>query len=512
MSGEAAPATTCPRCGQAEVSGPACPRCGVVLAKARQPRPRPAPAAVEEAPRSSGMQWLVLLAAVAAGGWLAVRALRAPPPAPPRETSVETGSAGAAPVALADLPPPRLPGSAAMVVPPPVEAPAAAAGLPAEDVEKASGLSARIRGGTRLAAADIDTAEDLHTRYPAEPALRELLQAALVTAATQEHSRRDYSQAAVHLQRAVALQPESTRARLGLLQVAMDASDWPAAEAAARAVLQLDPGNSAAAYGLGYALLRQDRNREAADVLRSALEVKEDPNSRQLLERIQKNLADERGMREQHISHFNVRYDGDAHEEVGREILRALERHYATLARLLDYEPTTTIPVILFTRQGYYDASGAPAWAGGNFDQMDGRIRIPIGGLTSSLTPHMDSTLLHELTHAFIYERSRGVCPRPIHEGLAQYMEGKRLDTELTPQMAAAVADQNVGQVYAFYLGALSFVEYLIANRGMGGMNDLLRIMGETGSVDEAFRQIHGQTYHEALQGWRERIGRRYGA
>src|SRR5207249_2285672 len=146
---------------------------------------------------------------------------------------------------------------------------------------------------------------------------------------------------------------ESTRPRLGLLQVAMDATDWPAAEAAARAVLQLDPGNSAAAYGLGYALLRQDRNREAAEVLRSALEVKEDPSSRQLLERIQKNLADERGMREQHISHFNVRYDGDAHEEVGREILRALDRHYATLARLLDYEPATTIPVILFTRESY---------------------------------------------------------------------------------------------------------------------------------------------------------------
>ena len=512
MSGEAAPATTCPRCGQAEVSGPACPRCGVVLAKARQARSRPAPVApVEERPRSSAVHWLMLLAAVAAGGWLALRVLRPPPPAPPRSASVETGAAGAAPAMVpADVPPPRLPGSAAIVVPPPVEAPPPAAGLPAEDHERASGLSARIRAGTRLAAADLDAAEDLYTRYPAESALRELLQAALVTAAAQEHSRRDYSQAAVHLQRAAALQPESTRPRLGLLRVAMDASDWPAAEAAARAVLQLDPRDSAAAYGLGYALLRQDRNREAADVLKASLEIKEDPNSRQLLERIQKNLADERGMREQHLSHFNVRYDGDAHEEVGREILRALERHYATLARILDYEPATTIPVILFTREGYYNASGAPAWSGGVFDQLDGRIRVPIGGLTSSLTPEMDGTLIHELTHAFIHERSRGVCPREIHEGLAQYMEGKRLDAEL-PKMAGALADPAVGPVVAFYLRALSFVEYLITNRGMGGMNDLLRAMGETGNVDQAFRQVQGQTFHEAFQGWRERIGRRYG-
>ncbi|HEY3121962.1 MAG TPA: hypothetical protein VGL15_15160, partial [Vicinamibacteria bacterium] len=164
MSGEAAPATTCPRCGQAEVSGPACPRCGVVLAKARQPRSRPAPvAAVEERPRSSGVHWLMLLAAVATGGWLGLRALRPPPPAPPREASVQTGLAGGPPAAVAaDLPPPRLPGSAVIVVPPPVEALPAAAGLPAEDTEKASGLSARIRAGTRLAAADIDTAEDLY--------------------------------------------------------------------------------------------------------------------------------------------------------------------------------------------------------------------------------------------------------------------------------------------------------------------------------------------------------------
>jgi hypothetical protein len=39
-------------------------------------------------------------------------------------------------------------------------------------------------------------------------------------------------------------------------------------------------------------------------------------------------------MAERRLSHFNVRYDGGEHEAVGREILRALEQHYATLARL----------------------------------------------------------------------------------------------------------------------------------------------------------------------------------
>ena len=63
-----------------------------------------------------------------------------------------------------------------------------------------------------------------------------------------------------------------------------------------------------------------------------------------------------------------------------------------------------------------------------------------------------------------------------------------------------------------FYLYALSFVEYLIANRGMGGMNDLLRAMGETGSVDEAFKQVHGQDYRGTRQAWFQRLHQQHGS
>ena len=48
-----------------------------------------------------------------------------------------------------------------------------------------------------------------------------------------------------------------------------------------------------------------------------------------ILARIRKGLADEKGMTEQHLSHFNVRYDGEAHEEAHerkehRDALRAV--------------------------------------------------------------------------------------------------------------------------------------------------------------------------------------------
>src|SRR6185436_14719070 len=159
---------------------------------------------------------------------------------------------------------------------------------------------------------------------------------------------------------------------------------------------------------------------------------------------------------------------------VGREILRALERHYATLASALDHQPETAVPVILFSRESYYTATGAPAWSGGIYDGTDGRIRIPIRGLDAGLTPDMDNTLVHELTHAFVFDRTRGVAPRDIQEGLAQYMEGKRIASELNTQQLEWLADGRIQGVAGLYLGALSYVEYLVAQRGMGGMNDLL--------------------------------------
>ena len=72
--------------------------------------------------------------------------------------------------------------------------------------------------------------------------------------------------------------------------------------------------------GLGYALLRQDRNREAVEALTAALEVQPDSATEALLARTRKGMADERGMAEQQLSHFHVRYDGEEHAEVGLEI------------------------------------------------------------------------------------------------------------------------------------------------------------------------------------------------
>ncbi len=499
----------CPRCGPPEVDEPSCPRCGVVFAKLSSRARPPLPSvAAPEAPAESqggGQGWIVaLLVALAmagtAGFWLraprprhATATATLPIPAPPAATE-----------APLDAPPP----ATTPITLPPLHVDTAS--IPPVDRQAATDLAARL-DRHQTSAADVDAAEGLVARYPNEPGLRLMLSAALIELAKSEQRQRQTAAAASHFGRAIALDPRSLAARLLLLRLELDVLDWAAAETAAREALSLDAANMEALEGLAFALFRQDRGREAADVLRRAMELGGSAGVRALLARIEKNSLDEKGMTEQRLAHFHVRYDGDTHEDVGRAILSVLERHWATLARTFDDEPTATIPVILFSREQYYDASGAPSWSGGVFDNVDGRIRVPIGGLSESLPSDLDSVLLHEVTHAFINDVTRGTAPRDLHEGLAQYMEGKRIDRMLTPQQMQALAQGRAQGVGGVYLEALSFVEYLQRAGGQSAINELLRGLGETGNLDEAYRRAFGDDYRTVRQRWLETRWRQFG-
>jgi hypothetical protein len=447
---------------------------------------------------------------VAAGAWLHPEWFRTqdePAAAPPlpRRLAVRTSPPPAVPTPrTTDLGETRPP------LPPP--APEGSTPLTEADRQIYAGLALRVNAGAVLVPDDIDAAASLRARYPDEGAVEQLLLEALLAGAAAEHRARRDVQALAYLRRAYEQAPAEARARQALLKLLLAMGDWSALESTAQDLVASDPGDAEAWYALGYALFRQDRNREARNALESCLGIREHRQARELWNRLQKNLADETGMTEQQVAHFHVRYDGESHDDVGREILRALERHYVTLVSAFDHQPQATIPVILFSRELYYDASGAPAWSGGAFDNIDGRIRVPIGGLTQNLSRDMEQTLIHELTHAFVNDKTKGMAPRDLHEGLAQYMEGDRIASRLDRNQLAALAAGRLGGVGGFYLGALAFVEYLIDRRGMGGINELLTALATTGSLDDAFRQVHGQGYADTRRAWQIRMLQQYGS
>ncbi|MGE0454149.1 MAG: tetratricopeptide repeat protein [Vicinamibacteria bacterium] len=520
----------CPRCGRSDVEGESCPRCGVVFSKLRSAAPRraphgttPAPAPPAPEPGRGPLATLALVAlalALGTGSFLWVRGSRKDETNLGRPVLPQAGEPQSNAAAVAEL-------AASLPTPAPLETtaprlpvePAAeaetASGLRAEDVRAANLLADRVnmRGPAgAITTSDLARIDELLARAPSERGLLAVAEAVFVKAAAQERDAHRLPRALELARKAVNVHPEGPQGRLFVMTILIDSGDWGGAEAVAREIVARDSRNADGFWGLGYALFRQDRNREAAEALEAAVQLRDHPEARQLLARIRKTQEDEGGMTEQKLAHFHVRYDGEEHVEVGREILRSLERHYATLIGTLDHQPQSTIAVILFTRDKYYTASGAPAWSGGVYDNTDGRIRIPIGGLTASLSPEMDGTLIHELTHAFLADKTRGVAPRELHEGLAQYMEGKRLASELRPEELRALADGRVAGVGGFYLQALAFVEDLIALRGMGGVNDLARAMGETGSADEAFRRVYGKDLAGTRRDSTQRLRSRYGS
>jgi tetratricopeptide (TPR) repeat protein len=511
-------AMDCPRCGFAAGEEPVCSRCGVVFAKLRAPQ-EPAPPVSyryddEEPERPAStlavVSYVLIGATLVVGGLAWLKPSKKPAPRASAAADVELASVTRPPSAQpastgADEPPPLVAALPSELPPERVD------GLSAADAELYDSLVEKVNRDRPLSALDIESAAELMAKYPHERRMEQLLMEMLLRAANQRQRARNIPEAMSLLKRASRLPSADSRSRVALLSLIASTMDWSQLESQAQEFTEAAPREAESWYYLGYAQFRQDRNREAIQSLKGCLEVQEHAQARELLVRLERNKADEKGMRDQQLSHFHVRYDGDEHDEVGREILKALEKHYYTLVRALDHEPQTVVPVILFSSQKYFDAAGAPAWSGGAFDLMDGRIRIPIGGLDRNLTPDMDNTLIHELTHAFVNDKTRGIAPRHVHEGVAQYMEGHRVATRFTKEQLTFLADGRAGGVGGFYAESLSFVEYLVEQRGPGGVNDLLKAMGETGDVESAFRQVYGKGHGATQQAWRARLKQVYG-
>ena len=515
-----ATAPGCPRCGAPDAGGAECPRCGVVFAKMRR---SPAPPPREDSPPETPERRLdrldvALLAVLVVAGAFWYRSTTSPPaesgPAPsPRAVSrraprparaaepPDPGLAGApAPPELPE--PPQPPDEAPPEPAPAARPPADAAAVPEADRQALGRLAALAREGAGIAVADIYAAEDLFAKHPEHPQVRRMIERLLRAAARQEEAAGRPLEAARHYVRATELLPESPGAWWALVALHSRARDWSEAERAARRGLSALPSDAWLHRALATALMRQDRNDEAADVLRRLLARAEDGEARTLLARLERELATARGMAQRTSSHFRLRFEGSADDPLGAAVLRVLEEKYDMLARILDGAPDDQIPVVLYPRQAFREVSDSPGWVGANYNHFDGRIRIGTRDLSAGLVPlDLERTLTHELTHAFVDAVARGPVPSTINEGLAQYLSGRRLGYRLARARTVPGPDGRL-LVRDFYDAALSFVEYLLERHRQSSMNDLLRRLGQTRNFEEAFRRAYGETYAGMREEW----------
>lgn len=177
--------------------------------------------------------------------------------------------------------------------------------------------------------------------------------------------------------------------------------------------------------------------------------------------------------------------------------------------------------MILYTEQAFADITRAPGWVGA---LNDGRIRVPVEGLTS-VSEELSRVLKHELTHSFIRQKTRERCPTWLNEGLAQWMEGKRsgefalglaegldksgtVPAQVLEGSFLRLSGNASGVAYAL---SLAMVEYLVEAYGMTDVQRLLGRIATEDSSEAALRSIYSYNYEQLQQETARYLRKTYG-
>lgn len=255
----------------------------------------------------------------------------------------------------------------------------------------------------------------------------------------------------------------------------------------------------------GWAYSGQNKLKLAIEEWRRAYKLRPDPDVKQALEKAERDQETESNYREGGTSHFALRYSGVAAPELAKDVLRTLEEDFREIERILRYTPSEPIGVILYTQEAFTDVTGAPAWAGAI---NDGRIRIPVQGLTS-VTPSLARKLKHELGHSFIMLKTRGNAPVWLHEGIAQWLEGWRSDQQAATLVSAydkgvhlpladlegPFLDKSSTLANYAYAWSLAVVECIVQTNGPEHIERILDRIGAGSSTEDAIRDVVRMSY-----------------
>lgn len=194
--------------------------------------------------------------------------------------------------------------------------------------------------------------------------------------------------------------------------------------------------------------------------------------------------------------------EGKVSPTVAREMLDALDEEYSRIRYELQCVIGSKITTIVMPL-AQWEAAGHSPWAGALFD---GRIQVPLVYENSRVGPRMRRVFAHEVVHACI---SRfGPFPTWLHEGLAQYLSGDRLNQDqkralrqalsanrLPPleQIAGPWGGLQAAQATTAYAYALWALETAIDSEGLEAFRQLLRypdrLPGITSKINALLRQ-----------------------
>jgi tetratricopeptide (TPR) repeat protein len=330
---------------------------------------------------------------------------------------------------------------------------------------------------------------------------------ALHSAAQFEMSRGDTEHALADELSALTYAPEDPIILMNVAYLHLRRSEYKVSLDYLDRARRVAPDNPDVAKLAGWAYYGSNKLDQAVAEWQRALALRPDAEVQMALAKAQRDRHEEEDYRENESSHFTLRYSGAAQPDLAREMLRALEAHFSEIESELNFTPPDPIGVILYTEQAFADITRAPGWVGA---LNDGRIRVPVQGLTS-LTPDLSRILKHELTHSFIQQKTHGRAPTWVQEGLAQWIEGKRSgeNAAVLIQVYDAKMAMTLGELegswmklptdvagYA-YAWALANIEYIVQADGMSDVERILNLIAAGSSTEAAVREVLHCNYDE---------------
>jgi hypothetical protein len=260
----------------------------------------------------------------------------------------------------------------------------------------------------------------------------------------------------------------------------------------------------AARKALALSLYRQNELESALEQAQAALALKADEELLELLAKLKKEIRVQRNYDNARTANFIVLFDGYEHEEMKYAVLDILKDAYGEIGKELNHFPSKPISVILYTAKDFSDVTRAPMWSGGLFDQLDGKIRVPVQGAVGNEAA-LRRVLYHEFTHALLYSLAPA-CPLWLNEGLAQLLSGEKgvSVAQLIPLGLLEKGFPSEARLaYAAYMESLQAVQDLVDEYGMARLRRLLAGLGPGGDMEMAFNAAYGQPFSRWARQWR---------
>jgi tetratricopeptide (TPR) repeat protein len=346
-----------------------------------------------------------------------------------------------------------------------------------------------------------------------------------------ELSRGDLEHALSDERTAVSYAPDEPALLMNVAYINLRRNEYKQALDYLERAKRIVPDNPDATKLAGWAYYGLNQLDQAVAEWKHSLALRPDKELQTALESALRDKKEEESYKENESAHFKLKYNGAAAPALARDVLRTLEMHFSAIESELNYTPPESIGVVLYTEEAFVDITRAPAWAGALYD---GRIRVPVEGLTS-VDSELSRSLKHELTHSFVAEKTKTACmrlaascasraPTWLQEGLAQWMEGSRSgdnaaalaqifdDKHATPlaQLEGSWTRLDRDRARYAYAWALANIEYIIQADGMDDIDRILERIGSGMATEQALREVLHRDYNDLMESTVEFLKKHY--